>query len=239
MGEIIELLPGSGHRTIAIKLKEKGFIVNKKKVIRIMKENNLVSKKANKFRLATTDSNHGFKKYKNILKGKKIKTINQAIVGDVSQFSHKGKNYFIATQMDLCNREIIGCAVSRSNNTELVLKALEEAVAKRGIKNLKNCIHHTDADVRYCSTSYTTRLMEIGMKISMCVGNAYENAHAESLFKTIKYQEINISEYKNEKDMVEKIFSYVLKYNTIRPHSALNYMSPVWYKKFLLSEQNK
>jgi putative transposase len=234
MGEIIELLPGAGHRTIAIKLKEKGFLVNKKRVIRIMKENNLVSKKVNKFKLATTNSNHGFKKYKNILKGKKIKTVNQAIVGDVSQFSHKGKDFFIATLMDLCNREIIGCSISRSNNTELVLKALEDAVATRGIKNLNNCIHHTDADVRYCSTSYTTRLNEIGIKISMCVGNAYENAHAESLFKTIKYQEINISEYKNEKDMVEKILSYVVKYNTIRPHSALNYMSPVKYKKFLL-----
>ena len=208
MGEIIELLPGAGHRTIAIKLKEKGFLVNKKRVIRIMKESNLVSKK-----------------------------VNKAIVGDVSQFSHKGKDFFIATLMDICNREIIGCSISRSNNTELVLKALEDAVARRGLKNLNNCIHHTDADVRYCSTSYTTRLNEIGMKISMCVGNAYGNAHAEFLFKTIKYQEINISEYKNEKDMVEKILSFVVKYNTIRPHSALKYMSPIEYKKFLLSEQ--
>lgn len=239
MKEIIEELPGSGHRTIVSRLKDFGHIVNKKRVIRIMKENNLISKKVNKFKAVTTNSNHSLKKYSNILKGKEIKKINQAIVGDVSQFSNKGKDYYIATLMDLCNREIIGCAISKSNDTDLVLEALEDAVKNRGIENLGSCFHHTDTDVRYCSKKYISRLEEIKMKVSMCKGNAYENAHAESLFKTIKYQEINISEYTNDEDLTRSIFAYVKKYNTIRPHSALNYMSPVKYKFLLASKEKK
>jgi transposase InsO family protein len=204
-----------------------------------MKENNLVAKRTNKFRVATTSSNHKLKKYPNIIRDIKIKTINKLLVGDVSQFSNKGKDYYIATLMDVCNREVVGCSISSKNDTNLVLSALEDAVKNRGVVSLKGCIHHTDSDVRYCSVAYINRLKELKMNISMCKGNAYENAHAESLFKTIKYQEINISEYSNQKDMVFKIFSYIKKYNERRPHSALKGMSPFEYKESLLKKRKK
>jgi transposase InsO family protein len=198
-----------------------------------MRENNLISKRTNKFRVATTNSSHSLKKYPNITKNITINNINKLIVGDVSQFSNKGKEYFIATLMDVCNREVIGCSISRKNDTNLVLSALEDAVGNRGKSILEGCIHHTDTDVRYCSKTYINRLTELKMKISMCKGNAYENAHAESLFKTIKYQEINISEYSNEKEMIFNIFSYIKKYNERRPHSSLRGMTPIEYKNYL------
>ena len=237
--KVIEDFPGSGQGTIKIELAKKGHKVNKKRIARIMRENNLVSKKINKFRVATTNSNHRLKKYPNITKDIEINNINKLIVGDVSQFSNKGKDYYIATLMDVCNREVIGCSISKKNDTNLVLSALEDAILNRGLSYLKGCIHHTDTDVRYCSQAYVNILMKINMKISMCKGNAYENAHAESLFKTIKYQEINISEYMNDRDMVSKIFSYIRKYNERRPHSALNGLSPLEYKNILLKKVEK
>jgi transposase InsO family protein len=202
-----------------------------------MRENNLISKRTNKFRVATTNSSHSLKKYPNITKNITINNINKLIVGDVSQFSNKGKEYFIATLMDVCNREVIGCSISRKNDTNLVLSALEDAVGNRGKSILEGCIHHTDTDVRNCSKTYINRLTELKMKISMCKGNAYENAHAESLFKTIKYQEINISEYSNEKEMIFNIFSYIKKYNERRPHSSLRGMIPIEYKNYLLNNE--
>jgi transposase InsO family protein len=77
------------------------------------------------------------------------------IVGDITQYSVNGKDYFLSVLMDLCNREIIGKAISDRNDTELVLATLEDVVKTRGKKNLKGCIHHTDSDVRYCSKEYT------------------------------------------------------------------------------------
>lgn len=204
-----------------------------------MKENGLVSRKVNKFKALTTDSKHGLRKYPNKIKGKIFTNINQAIVGDVSQYSNKGKDHYIATLLDACNREVIGKAISLKNDTELVLAALEDAVKTRGHASLKFCYHHTDTDVRYCSKKYTDRLEELGMDISMCKGNAYENAIAESFFKTIKYQEINISEYKDSMDSVVQIFKYIDKYNERRPHSALGGLSPKEFRINLLKSEKK
>lgn len=225
--------------TVRTELRKKGHIINKKRINRIMKENGLMSKKACKFKAATTDSAHGLRKYPNLTKDLKAKTVNRLIVGDVSQFCSRGKDYFIATLMDVCSREIVGWSVSSKNDTELVLSALEDAVKNRGSASLRNCIHHTDSDVRYCSDAYIKKLKSLKMKISMCVGNSYENAYAESLFKTIKYQELNISEYRSETDMVNKLFQYIDKYNVRRPHSALGGMSPLEYRNFLLKKQKK
>lgn len=189
MEKIIEDFPGAGYRTIDTELRKNGDIVNGKKIRRIMRENRLTCKRVIKFKGKTTDSSHGLRKYSNLVKGLKETRLNQVIVGDVTQYSVNGKDFFLATLMDRYNREVIGRAISEENNTDLVLCALNDAVRQRGTVSLNGCIHHTDSDVRYCSEKYIQKLKENKMQISMCLGNAYENAHAESLFKTIKYQE--------------------------------------------------
>lgn len=231
--KILEEFPTFGHRRIRIKLKEMGYIVNHKRIIRVMHENGLMSKRRAKIKAVTTNSNHNFRKYPNMIKDIKVTNINQVVVGDVTQISNKGQDYFIATLMDLCNREVVGCAISKSNDTELALACLEDFVNNREKENIKGCIHHTDSDVRYCSYAYTNKLKELGLEISMCKGNAYENAYAESFFKTLKYEEINISEYKNTSDLINNLFLYIKKYNTRRPHSSLKGMTPSEYKEFL------
>ncbi len=153
--EYIELIPESGYRPITVHL-NKNKLINHKKVNRIMRENNLLCRKKRRYQSKTTDSRHPYRKYKNIAKDFETTDINQIIVGDVTAYDIKGKDHFLATLMDRHNRQVIGKAVSDKNNTELVLAALDDAVRTRG--NLKGCIHHTDSDVRYCSTDYIKRL---------------------------------------------------------------------------------
>lgn len=239
MEEIIEDFPGAGYRTIDTELRKKGDLVNEKKIRRVMRENHLTCKRVIKFKGKTTDSSHGLRKYPNLVKGLKVTRLNQVIVGDVTQYSVNGKDFFLATLMDRYNREVIGRAISDANNTDLVLCALNDAIGKRGAMSLNGCIHHTDTDVRYCSDRYVQKLQETKMKISMCLGNAYENAHAESLFKTIKYQEINVSAYDDKIDSAIKIFDYIEKYNTRRPHSALGGLSPVEFRNKIHAKKDK
>lgn len=225
--EITEKMAESGYRPVTKVLQRKQTI-NHKRVQRIMRENGLLCRKTRRFRAGTTDSRHRYYKYPNIAKDFETTDINQVIVGDVTAYDVRGKDHYCASLMDRHNREVIGKAVSDKNDTALVLAALEDAHRNR--PNLWGCIHHTDADVRYCSDDYINRLKDLGMHISMCVGNAYENAHAESFNKTIKRQEINISEYESKEESAESIFRFIDLYNSYRPHSALGGMTPIEFK---------
>ena len=177
------------------------------------------------------------KKYLNIAKDIETTDINQVIVGDVTAYDIKGKDHYLASLIDRHSRRTIGRAVSDKNNTELLLTALDDAVHTR--ENLEDCIHHTDSDVRYFSTDYINKLNSYKMKISMCVGNAYENAHAESFNGTIKRQEINILDYGDKEESAKSIFNFIDKYNFIRPHSSLQNITPIEYENILIKTKKK
>jgi putative transposase len=224
---IIEILPESGYRPVTTILK-RDRTINHKKVYRIMCWNGLLCSKSKRFKMGTTDSRHRYRKYPNIAKDIVTTGINQVVTGDVTAYDVKGKDHFCAALIDRHNHEVIGRAVSNKNDTELVLAALENAHYNR--PNLRGCIHHTDADVRYCSDEYIKRVADLGMQISMCVGDVYGNAHAESFNKTLKRQEINISEYDSKEESAESIFRYVDLYNSYRPHSSIGGMTPIEFR---------
>lgn len=235
--KIIEKLPESGYRPITTILK-RGMDINHKRVLRIMRENNLLCKqKPNKYKPKTTYTKHNLKKYQNLLIDFIPTTINQAIVGDITYYDINGMDYYLASLMDLYNREIIGWAVSDRINTQLCLNALKNAKRTRG--SLSGCIHHTDSDVRYCSQEYIEKLEKYEMKISMCKGNVYENAHAESLNKTLKRQEINISEYFDLQHSNDSIKNFIYKYNTFRPHSSIGGLTPMELKNKMKMRNKK
>jgi transposase InsO family protein len=201
-----------------------------------MRENGLNCRRKRSFK-KTTDSRHGMRKYPNLLKGAKITKINQAVVGDITAYDDgSGNDLYLAQLMDVYSRRVIGRAVSDRIDTELVMTALAEARRVRG--SLRGCIHHTDTDSRYCSAEYTGALIAEGMRISMCVDNVYENAHAESLNKTIKRQEINVSAYAGKVDSADRIFRFIDLYNEYRPHSALGGLSPVMFERMETSRKN-
>jgi len=226
--DTLELLGPTGYIAMTVILK-RTMTINKKKVYRIMGENGFLCQKKVRAYSKTTDSSHNLPKYQNLAANYVTLDVGQVLVGDVTQFDIRGRDCFLALLMDRHNLEIAGAAISWSNDTDLVLSALEGASEKFG--NLRGCLHHTDADVRYCSKLYTQRLRDLGMQISMTVGNVYENAHAESLNKTIKYKEINLNEYDSIEEAKIRIGIYIHNYNTIKPHSSLHYMTPVEYKK--------
>jgi len=226
----IENIPESGYRPVTDHL-NKEMTINHKRVNRIMREKDLLCRKKRAFKASTTDSRHKLRKYPNLAKDVVTTDIKQVIVGDVSAYNIRGKDHYMASLMDRHSRRTIGKAISDKNNTELLLAALEEAVRTRG--SLEGCIHHTDSDVRYCSEDYIRHLKKNKMAVSMCVGNVYENAHAEAFNGTVKRQEINISDYDDKKESAISIFNFIDKYNTIRPHSSLGGLSPVEFENNL------
>jgi len=135
-------------------------------------------------------------------------------------YNVKGKDHYLAELLDLFNREIIERAVSDKNDTILVLAVFDNAHENRG-ESLKGAIHHTDVDVRYCSDEYILELKKSEMKISMCIGNAYENARAKSFNKTIKRQKINISDCDGKEESVKQIFRFIDLYDKSTCHTTL------------------
>jgi putative transposase len=224
---ILELMAESGYRPVTEVL-QRTQTINHKRVQRIMRENGLLCRKTRRFQTGTTESRHRYRKYPNAAKDAVTTTINQVVVGDVTAYDIAGKDHYCASLMDRHNREVIGRAVSDKNDTALVLAALEDAHYNR--PDLRGCIHHTDADVRYCSDDYIEHLTKLEIKISMCVGNAYENAHAESFIKTMKRQEINISDYETKEESAKSIFRFIDMYNSFRPHSSLGGLTPVEFR---------
>lgn len=195
---------------------------------RLMRENQLNCRAKKAYYSGSTNSKHHLRKYSNLLIEADIQEY-PVIVGDVTAFDIKGKNHYCAHLLDLTNREILGISVSRINNTDLVYRTLEQAISKRD--DLSKYIHHTDSDVRYCSSKYVKLVEKSQMKISMCRGNAYENAHSESFNKTLKRQEINIHQYNSIEEAEKSILEFAVKYNTIRPHSSLGWISPLKFSK--------
>ena len=129
--------------------------------------------------------------------------------------------------MDLYSRKIVGWDLSRNVDTTLTLTALNNAVRLRGSGNLKGCVHHSDHGVQYLSGVYMDKLHELGMLPSMGeIGNSYDNAHAESLNKTIKWEEVWINEYETFEQAYECIAAFIKKYNAKRLHSSIGYVPP-------------
>ena len=137
---------------------------------------------------------------------------------------------FVAVVIDLYARQVVGWAMSASNNKQLVCDALNMAVAHR--KPAAGLLHHSDRGSTYTSAQYKELLIKHGMVISMSrVGNCHDNAVAESFFANLKNELTFHHDFKTRSDARSAIFDYIeLFYNRKRPHQTLNYASPVEYE---------
>jgi transposase InsO family protein len=205
---------------------------NHKRVRRIRREENLQCVRRRSF-VRTTDSRHGFKVYPNLAKEMVPTGTDQLWVADITYIRLLGEFVYLAVILDAFSRRVIGWELGPTMEGELTLAALRMALRRRQIS--PGLVHHSDRGVQYAATGYIDLLTQRGIQISMSRrGNPYDNAQAESFMKTLKYEEVYRSEYRNAREVRRGIKRFLEQvYNQKRLHSALGYVPPAEFERNL------
>lgn len=230
--------PFYGYRRITKELNRRRILVNSKKVRRIMKEDGLICRRKKAFRPVTTQSDHNYNIYPNLIGDMEVTGLNQVWVADITYIKLVHEFVYLAVIIDIFSRKCIGWDLSREINTLLALNSLKMAISKRKSFGLTNLIHHSDRGVQYASNEYTDLLQKNIIKISMSrSGNPYDNAFAETFMKTLKIEEVYINEYETFEDAYKNIKHFIdLVYNKKRLHSGLGYVPPEEFEREVLAK---
>ncbi len=228
--DIILEFPGYGYRRVTHALARQGWIINHKHVLRIMQEECLLCHLKKKFVVTTTNSRHGFPVYPNLLATATLSAPDQAWVADFTYIRLRSAFVYLACILDAFSRRCVGWHLSREMTTQLTRGALHQAIVERHPK--PGLIHHSDRGVQYASREYVEQLQTIDAQISMsAVGNPYDNAKAESFFKTLKQEEVYLKEYDSFADAEQNLTVFIEKvYNEKRLHSSLGYLPPAEFE---------
>jgi len=221
--------PAYGSRKMTAELKRRGFSVGRKRVRRMMRQDNLLCIRRRAF-VTTTNSRHSLPVYPNLAREVQPAAINQLWVADITYIRLRTEFVYLAVVLDTFSRRVIGWALGRTLEAELALTALRMAVIER--EPAPGLVHHSDRGVQYACGDYTDLLKEHGITISMSrKGNPYDNAACESFMKTLKYEEVYRNEYRDFQDVhagISEFLDHV--YNQKRLHSALGYVPPAEFE---------
>lgn len=219
-----------GYRRITAELRRRGMQVNHKRVVRLMREDNLLAIRSRRY-VITTDSRHQLDVYVNLARRMKLSGINQLWVADLTYIRLKHEFVYLAAVLDAWSRRVVGWALERSLAASLATNALQRAIAQR--LPGPGLVHHSDRGAQYACHDYVSLLKQHEMTPSMSrPANPYDNAACESFMKTLKQEEIYCSAYNNieelERNLQEFLEGY---YNHQRLHSALGYVTPVEFEQ--------
>jgi putative transposase len=230
MQQVALEFPSYGYRRITAELNRRGFAVNHKRVLRMMREDNLLCLRRKAF-VITTDSRHTLPVYPNLARKITPEAVNQLWRADITYIRLRVEFVFLAVILDAYSRRVIGWALGRTLQSGLATSALEMALRQR--KPEPGLVHHSDRGVQYASHEYTDLLKQHGIQISMSrKGNPYDNAACESFMKTLKQEEVYRNEYRDLDDAYAQIGEFIeVIYNQRRLHSALGYVPPAEFEQ--------
>jgi transposase InsO family protein len=220
--------PTYGTRRIAHQLRRPPYRypVGRKRIQRLMRSMNLL-RPIKRLRIRTTNSQHGFPRFPNLMAGLAVSYPNQVWVADITYIRLKHNFIYLAVLMDVFTRSIRGWHLSRTLDQNLTLYALNQGL-------VQDCpaMHHSDQGIHYAFKNYIQVLRAHKVKISMAsVGKPEENGYAERLMRTIKEEEVELSEYNDLDDAREQIGRFLEDvYMTKRIHSALDYATPAEFE---------
>lgn len=218
--------PTYGYRRVTEQLRRQGWVVNHKRVGRLMREMGLQAKIKPK-KGKTTNSQHSFPRYPNLVEELEIVRPDQVWVSDITYIRLRYDFVYLAVIMDVFTRCIRGWHLGRSLDQSLTLIALQRALAHHIPE-----IHHSDQGLQYAATAYTQMLQEVGAQISMAeVGEAWQNGYAERLIRTIKEEEVDLSDYEDYADALRQLGRFLDEvYTHKRIHSSLGYLTPAEFE---------
>ena len=217
----------SGYRRITHALRRQGLLLNAKRVLRLMREDNLLALRSKPFVPRTTDSRHGFAVRSNLTRGLIPTALDQIWVADITYIRLAEGFVYLAVVIDAFSRKVVGWALDDHLEARLAIAALDQAIEARNPAP-ESLIHHSDRGVQYACADYIERLEARRIAVSMSrPANPYDNAKAESFMKTLKTEEVNGKDYQNLDDARNRIGEFIKNaYNAKRLHSALGYRPP-------------
>ena len=223
-------MPTYGYRPMTAELHRRGLLVNRKHVLRLMRQDDLLCRRKRSF-VSTTDSAHSLKVFPNLARGLRPTAVDQLWVADLTYIRLPREFVYLAVVLDAFSRRVIGWALDRHLTTELTLKALQQPLTTRAITT--GLVHHSDRGVQYAAADYVSLLVKHQIRISMSrPGNPYDNAKAERFMRTIKYEEVHLTEYQTLIEARASIRRFIEDvYNRKRLHSALGYRPPVEFEQ--------
>ena len=219
-----------GYRRICAELRRRGMQVNHKRVLRMMRKDNLLALRRRRF-MVTTNSNHKFEVYLNLARRMKLSGMDQLWVADITYIRLKAEFVYLAVILDAYSRKVVGWALDRTLANRLAISALERAIGQR--RPRPGLVHHSDRGLQYARGEYVAVLEKFGIVASMSrPANPYDNASCESFMKTLKREEIYANRYENLEHLRTNIEEFIEQYyNRQRLHSALGYRSPEEFER--------